>query len=394
MKKKWIGLLMVLSFIVSLMVVPNNVQAKDKGYLVLVQNENGWVAYENMACTSPKNNIMIRAYSVSKILGLSYKNSDKNFTIANGKKKLTFTKNSTKYKYYDGIKTVNKTATYKSYSSKAFGKAVNLVHYSIFNSLSVYTQYYAGSKATDYKVLGYKGIICFSTIGKITNIPNINKVVDTNGNKLENDTNNNGNNNGNSNGNSNVGYDGSVTIGGVQIPKLPGFSDAYDDSTGHWGNDVKGDTPLEDAIKEFSAQMKKDIIALNDDDNSGIDSSIKVSDNTIIAQIDGDSTQSVLRLSKSNDNGTPIYEIYVNVRLKFNSEWSLDGIDYTPIYRDVLKLYSYCITNNGNSLYQNIYNHAEIDSSIISKTSWKTIDNYQIKYRAENGALIYSIKAK
>lgn len=387
MKKKWIGLLMVLSLIVSLMVVPNKVQAKDKGYLVVVQKENngGWVAYENMACASPEKNIMIQAYSMSKILGFSYKNSDNNFTIANGKKKLTFTKNSTGYKYYDGSKTINKTATYKSYSSKAFGKAVNLVHYATLGNLSVYTQYYSGSKAADYKVLGYKGIVCYSTIGKITSIPNINKVVDINGNKLENDTSN--------YGNSNFGYDGTITIGGVHIPKLDGFSDAYDDTTGHWGADVKGNTPLEDSIREYSAQMKKDIIALNDESNGGSTAKISVSDNTILVEANGDSTLSAIRLYKTN-NG---YEIYLSTALVYTDyDKKMGNANYTKISNNALRLLCAIISSESETLYKAIYSEWEGNNDYgINKTSYVDVGDCQVKYRTENGhAGIYSIKAK
>lgn len=410
-KKQLLGILMCLMMLVSTISIPKIAYAKDKGYLVLIQtSKNGkWQAYEDLVSKSPKGNLMLQAYKTSKALGLTYKNSDKTFTITKGKKKLTYTKNSTSYKYYNGSKTVNKTATYKTYNSKDFEISANVIHYSTLGNV-VYTKYYTGSKTVDFKA--YKGVILLSTIGNVTTIPKPDEVTETpeptkeptktpeptkkpevtkkpeptkkpdptpTEKPVKDD---------------NEGYDGSTNIGGVNIPKLPGFSDAYDDSTGHWGNDVKGDTKLEDAIKEYSAQMKKDIIALNDESNGGSTAKVSVSDNTILVEANGDSTLSAIRLNKTS-NG---YEIYLSTALVYTDyDKKMGNADYTKISNNALRLLCAVISSESETLYKAIFSEWEGNNDYgINKTSYVTVGDCQVKYVSSNGNGygIYQIKAK
>lgn len=189
------------------------------------------------------------------------------------------------------------------------------------------------------------------------------------------------------------GYDGYINIGGVDIPKLKNFADnALTDPKGVWGADISGDRQLEDAIEEFSYNMKNDIINLGDKSNSGKHAQIAVTDYSIAAEINGDSTQSALILSKKDGH----YEIYISSRLTYTEEdKELGNSDYTSIGNNALRLFCSVITPDGDLLYDTIFKAAEIDSSIIKKDSYTTFGNFQIKYRVEDRkAIVFSIKSK
>ena len=178
MKKRLIGLLMILVMIVSLIAVPTTAQAKTKSYLVLVETEKGsWKEYTNLDYVTGSGSLMMKASSVSKFLGLTYNNYSKTFTVSKGTKKLTFTKNSKSFNCYNGTNTSKKSSSYKAYTATISKSKVNLVHYKTLGNL-VYTQYYTGKKIVDYNE--YKGVICYSTVGKITNLPSINNVINAN----------------------------------------------------------------------------------------------------------------------------------------------------------------------------------------------------------------------
>ncbi|MDF2844196.1 MAG: hypothetical protein K0R00_2622 [Herbinix sp.] len=376
MKKRLIGLLMILTMLISLVAVPDMAKAATS-YLVLIETKAGkWTAYNDLAYTKG-DYLIVKGYSISKALGLTYKNNDKTLTIQNGKKKLTLTKNSKSYEYYNGSSTSKKTAAYKTYAATIAKKSTYVLHYNVLGNL-VYSSYFKGSNKTTYK--GYSGVICYSTVGKITSLPNINNVVDTNGDKLSDTTTDNDD-------TDMVGYNGYVTIGNVKVPALTDFSDAYKDPTGHWGADVTGDTPLEDAIDDYSEQLKKDVAALGDEGNAGENSDIKVNDSVIIAQVNGDSMLSSLKLSKT-DFG---YEIYISSRLSKNP--NKDEADYSVIAQNTLKLFTAIISSQSQTLFDSLYEDAE-GTSFISRTSWTTIGDCQVKCIIGKGNVVYQIKAK
>ncbi len=387
MKKRLIGLLLIFTLIISLFAVPDMAEAATKSYLVLIETKEGkWTAYKDLAYANGDYQ-MVKAYSTSIALGLTYKNNDKTLTIQNGKKKLTLTKNSKSYKYYNGSSTSKKTAKYKTYAAKIANKSTYVAHYATLSNLSVYTQYYTGSKATDYKILGYKGVICYSTVGKITSLPNIKNVVNTDGKKLNTDTTTENNNDNSNNNDKTVGYKGTVTIGKTKIPKLDGFSNLYKDPTGHWGADVTGNTPLEDSIDEFSVELKKEIAKMNIEDNPGENADIKVNDSVIIAQISGDSMLSPLRLYKT-DYG---YRIYISNRLSKNT--NPNEADYSKVLQDTLYLYTAIISSEPKILYDSLYKDFEEDA-FISETSWTTIGDCKVQCTGGKGYVNYLIKAK
>lgn len=147
-----------------------DVSAKDKGYLILVEEEDGsWSEYENCVEVKSKDKLMLSAPGIAEITGTQYKkSSSKTFTISNGKKKNTYTKDSTKYKYYNGSKTTSKTAAYKSYVSTV--NKTNMVEYRTLSSL-VSLKLYSKEKAGDYQKAGYSGVLCFSKYNKISKLP-------------------------------------------------------------------------------------------------------------------------------------------------------------------------------------------------------------------------------
>ena len=395
MKKRLIGLLMILTMIISLVTVPEMAKATTKSYLVLIETKEGkWTAYKDLAYESG-DYLMVKASATSKALSLKYKNNDENLTIQNGKKKLTLTKNSKSYKYFNGSSTTKKTAKYKTYAPKIANKSTYVVYYDVLSNLSVYTQYYTGSKATDYKVLGYNGVICYSTVGKITSLPNIKNVVNTDGKKLTADTttdNHNGNTE-NNNGKE-VGYKGTITIGNTKIPKLTGFAGG-NYNNGNWGADNYKDGDdnndyLYDAIQDFSNQMKKDIAARNIDGNAGEYSGIKISNHSLIGQIHGSVNLSPLILSKKEDH----YEIYISTRLSENPNPTSESPDYSKELQSILKVFCSAISSTSDKLYTAIYDSAETDNTHgINTSSWVTVGDSQIKVTINKGNIVYSIKA-
>jgi hypothetical protein len=388
MKRKLITLLILCTILSTFISVPNLAEAKSsKGYLVLVHNDpdGNWTAYENLACASPKGNIMVKASTISKLLNLDYSTTKDGFKIADNrnsiKENLTFTKGNNQYSYYDGKKTVKKKSIYEAFTSKFFNPSANVIHFSTLKDLDINVSYFSKNNMTEkYKKLGYSGIICFSEfyLDSIEDLPSLYQVVDTKGNelvKLE-----------------PVKYDGYITVNEIEIPKLTGFSEAYNDPTGHWGADITKNTPLEDSIDVYAEKLKKDVANLHDEGNSGENADIKVNDSVIIAQVNGDSMLSSLRLYKTKSG----FEIYLATRLTYTeTDKKLKNANYTEISNNILKLFCYIVTSDGNLLYNKIYKASEEDSSIVSEDKYTTYGNFQIKVRVENRhALIYSIKAK
>lgn len=384
MKKRLIGLLMILTMLLSLVAVPDMAKAATKSYLVLIETKKGkWIAYEDLAYASG-DYLMVKAYSTSKALGLTYKNNNKTLTIQNGKKKLTLTKNSKSYEYNNGSSTSKKTAKYKTYATKIAKKSTYVVHYSVLENL-VFTSYFKGSDKTAYK--NNSGVICYSTVGKITSLPNINNVVDTNGDKLSDTTTDNDD-------TDMVGYNGYVTIGGVQIPKLDGFTNTLDKTS--WGADdyTDGDDTndyMYDALQAYSAQMIADIKAMNIEDNSGDLTQLAVKNDAISAEITGGSSNAALILSKNTEANC--FEIYISTRLSKNP--NADETDYSKILQNTLKLFCSVISSTPDKLYTAIYDSAETDNTHgINTSSYVTIGDSQIKVTINKGNIVYSIKAK
>lgn len=129
-------------------------------YLVIVQQKNGsWKAYDNLVEESDSGSLMIKAKSISKVLGLTYKKyNNGNFVIKRSAKRYnTYNKNSKKYTYTNNLVVSKLEALNITYTSKASksnvceaGTLKTLVNYKYFST--AYTK-------DDVK---YKGVLCFS----------------------------------------------------------------------------------------------------------------------------------------------------------------------------------------------------------------------------------------
>ena len=224
--------LLVAVMLVSAFIVPAaraEASETDSKVLVLVANGDTWTALENMVVKSPKGNLMLLANSMSKKLGLTYKNvNSKKFTIAKGKEKLTFTKGKAKYQYKNTAIGTKKTykSTYASYSANINGTTCNLVHFGDLKHLM--NVKYFSLKNTEYEKLGYTGAILFDATRKIEDLPKTTSVFKENG----------GNNNGNGGG---ASYSGKTitTDSGYTVPILSEFNSSgmnLDNSwAGPWG---------------------------------------------------------------------------------------------------------------------------------------------------------------
>ncbi len=144
--------------------------AGTKGYLLLVEEKDGtWSEYGGCIEVKGKNKLMVSASETAEKIGIIYKKKNsKAFTIGNGKKKNTYTKNSTAYQYYNGSKNVAKKSSYKAYVSTV--NKTNMVEYGTLATL-VSVKLYSGEKAGDYQKAGYSGVLCFSKYHKITELP-------------------------------------------------------------------------------------------------------------------------------------------------------------------------------------------------------------------------------
>lgn len=183
--KKWLIILTLAFIMLFPCVFVENVQAAaSKKYLVLVETQKGkWVAYENL--TETKNGkLMIAAKKTAKALDYkyTYKKSTKKLTIKKSNKNyIVFRRNSKKYNVVNKNRKKNQTAAEKMYYSSK--KKSYMVSYKTLFKL-VNGKYYKASKAPKYKAMGYQGVICYSTVGKIKKVPSISNVYNTNGTKF------------------------------------------------------------------------------------------------------------------------------------------------------------------------------------------------------------------
>jgi hypothetical protein len=134
-------------------------------YLVLIQQKNGsWKAYHNLVVKSGNGNLMVKAKSLSKALGFTYKNkSNGTFLIKrNSERYNTYTKNTNQFTYTDGsdISTLKtSSATYLSKISK-----YNLCQADTLNTLLNY-KYFSSDGNKGYA--DFEGVLCFSKYQKL-----------------------------------------------------------------------------------------------------------------------------------------------------------------------------------------------------------------------------------
>ncbi|MDF2610879.1 MAG: GDSL-family lipase/acylhydrolase [Lachnospiraceae bacterium] len=158
--------------------------SSSNNYLVLVQNsDKTWTAYEDVMERSLGGNLMIQAKPIALALNMKYiERSDGTFSIKRSTYRYnTYTIGERKYSFKSSstLSTV-RTAVYAPYISHVSGKA--LIHSSTINSM-VYNKYFSIANAAEFRAKGYRGVACFSIYGEITEVPSIDEVVNSFGEK-------------------------------------------------------------------------------------------------------------------------------------------------------------------------------------------------------------------
>lgn len=164
-KRIVIGLLIFL-YVFNL-AMPMPVDAASTNYGVIINRpESGFNLYNNLIVISPAGNLMVKAYSVCKKLGLiySYNKETKKLIIKNPKnrKSLVFTMGSRRYIYYSGdsSKGLIKNAVYKLYYDTKSN--CNVIHMQDLKYIVGY-KYYYDLEGTYYNDMGYRAVIVYST---------------------------------------------------------------------------------------------------------------------------------------------------------------------------------------------------------------------------------------
>lgn len=147
---------------------PLHISAATSSYGVIIGNkENEFKLYNNLIVLSPSKNLMVKAYQLSKELGLSfnYNKSTKKLTIKNpyNKKSVVFTLDKKEFNYYSSTtaKASKKTATYACYYDSKAGTYV--IHIATLQYIVNYNYY----KNMDnyYSDMGYKALAAYSING-------------------------------------------------------------------------------------------------------------------------------------------------------------------------------------------------------------------------------------
>lgn len=370
--KKIITSLLVLTLVLVAVLPSTQAQAKETNkYLVLVQNKNKtWTAYKDLVYKTDTGALMVKASKTSKLIPLTYKKSGtKKIIISTGKKKITLTKGNKNYTYYNGTKNATVKASYAPITKNS----TNYIHYATLGKL-VNTKYFTGTKATDYKVNGYSGVIAYSKYNKITALPNINKVKDEN-NKPINDKKPVKPNNGKT-----------INIGGIDIPLVDtGFKKPSEADTGRFGNDNDNNHAYYNAgANEFDDYIHKEMKGkkpVSDRANTVIFTEDKIS----VAFNGVHDLEYAFKLYKNVDKEQ--YELTIATRLGEKG--------YGDVADNSLKLLLAAFTNEVDSLYEAIYSEWEGDNIYnINKKDFVNIGSCKIKFVAGNREGTYVIKAK
>ncbi len=142
--------------------------ASGKTGVIIGDKSNNYKLYHNLVVLSPAKNIMVKAYNISKALGLSYSyDSNKNkLTIKNPNngKYVEFIRGSKKYTYYSSstAKGVTKTAIYKFYYDDP--NKCYVIHMATLNNILNYN-YYRDTSNTYYSNMGYGSLVSYSING-------------------------------------------------------------------------------------------------------------------------------------------------------------------------------------------------------------------------------------
>lgn len=181
LKRCIIGLLV--SVLIINMAAPVKADAVAKKYGVILGDQlNNYQLADNLVVVSPTNNLMVKAYSVCKKLGLAYQydKASKKITIKNpvNNKSLVFILGSKSYTYYSGKGSAGKvkSAAYKCHYNNT--AKCNVIHMSTLKYILNYN-YYNNLKDTYYGKMGYKALIAYSFNGySSTDIPITEDVIE------------------------------------------------------------------------------------------------------------------------------------------------------------------------------------------------------------------------
>jgi hypothetical protein len=146
--------------------MPVKVSAAGAKYGVLLGDKNyNYQLADKLTVVSPAGNLMVKAYSISKKLGLSYGYDSvaKKLTLKNpyNGKSLVFTLGRRSYTYYSGKAAEGsvKTAVYKFYYDST--SKSNVIHMSTLKDIVDYN-YYNNLAGTYYSDMGYNALIAYS----------------------------------------------------------------------------------------------------------------------------------------------------------------------------------------------------------------------------------------
>lgn len=182
-RSKFLILLLIGIMMINLLAPVRSIMAAADRYgVILGDKDYNFSLYDNLVVKSPENNLMVRALSLCKGLGLfySYNKATKELTISNPEngKSLVYKMGKKSYTYYpaEDAKGQVKTAAYKFYyDSKSKS---NVIHMSTLKYI-VNHSYYSKVKNVYYQAMGYKTLMVYSIHGyNSKDLPITDKVMD------------------------------------------------------------------------------------------------------------------------------------------------------------------------------------------------------------------------
>lgn len=163
--KRFLISLLISVFIINL-TMPERADAATKKYgIILGDKDFNFHLANDLVVVSPTGNLMVKAYNICGILGLtySYDKTSKKLLIKNpiNSKSLVFSVGSKNFTYFTGesAKGAPKTAAYQCYydiTSKSY-----LIHMSTLKYILIY-KYYSNLADTYYADMGYNTLIAYS----------------------------------------------------------------------------------------------------------------------------------------------------------------------------------------------------------------------------------------
>lgn len=312
-------------------------------YLVLVQQKDGsWKRYENLIEKTDDGSLMVKAKSVSKVLGLTYKkNNDGTFVVKRSKNRyITYTKNSKAYSYTNGAAVTAKSSQEAAYTSKL--SKYNLCQVSTLSSL-VYYKYFDNGKISDYE--GYNGVICYSKYDPIPEEVPITEPIPT---KKPTPT--------------PIPEPASISIEGVEFPVRKSFL-SLKNAMSDWGGRINIWRKLEREV-DHKIIDATDLVVESD----------KIGFSHLVAGADG------VYLTKASKG----YKLAINVKLT--------GSVLAEQNASILKAMITTISSKPTQVYQAIFDSFTSDNAHgINEATYVVIGDCQIKVAIKDGTVTYYI---